>query len=164
MTMKSLRLFIGSAIVAAAVTSAASASPLTSPANVRSGPGPRWPVVAQLPAGADVDVMGCYSGWEAGWCQVRRGPVTGYVNAGVLAPSGSSNVIVAPIVTNDLANLRQGPGKNWPSIAVIPPSTPVNVAYCSKGWLFGWCKVAYGGQTGFVNSVLLQRQGAVYNQ
>jgi uncharacterized protein YraI len=90
--------------------------------------------------------------------------VKGYVDAGQLAPSGSSNVIVAPIVTTDIANLRKGPGTNWPSLAVIPSSTSVDVAYCSQGWLFGWCQVTYEGQTGYVNSVLLQRQGAVYSQ
>ncbi len=156
------KLLLSCAVAAAVFSTAASATPLVSPANVRSGPGPRWPVVAQVPAGADVDVLGCYAGWQAGWCQVRYGHVKGYVNAGELAPSGSSNVIVAPIVTRDLANLRQGPGKNWPAIGVIPPGAPVNVSHCSQGWLYGWCKVNFNGQTGYVNSVLLQRKGAVY--
>jgi uncharacterized protein YraI len=142
----------------------ASATPLVSPAKVRTGPGAEWPVIAEIPANADVRVLACYSGWEGGWCQVRYHKVKGYVDAGQLAPSGSSNVIVAPIVTTDIANLRKGPGKNWPSLAVIPSSTPVDVAYCSQGWLFGWCQVNYKGQTGYVNSVLLQRQGAVYSQ
>lgn len=50
------------------------------------------------------------------------------------------------------------------SLAEIPPSTPVKVAHCAQGWLVGWCKVTYQGQTGYINSVLLQRQGAVYRE
>ncbi len=72
-----------------------------SPASVRTGPGHRWPVIAEIPAGADVQVQNCYAGWERGWCAVRFGSVKGYVEAGVLAPSGNDNVIVAPVVTND---------------------------------------------------------------
>jgi uncharacterized protein YraI len=157
-----LTVAVGASIALIVVT--ASATPLASPAKVRTGPGTTWPVIAEIGAGADVRVLGCYSGWEGGWCQVRYRHVKGYVDAGELAPSGTSNVIVAPIVTRDLANLRKGPGTNWPSLAEIPPSTPVNVAHCAQGWLVGWCKVTYEGQTGYVNSVLLQRQGAVYSQ
>jgi len=162
---KSLTLLGGLLAISMPVTmGAASATPLVSPAKVRTGPGAEWPVIAEIGAGADVRVLGCYSGWEGGWCQVRYHKVKGYVDAGQLAPSGTSNVIVAPVVTTDHANLRQGPGTNWPSLAVIPASTPVDVAHCTQGWLFGWCKVTYEGQTGYVNSVLLQRQGAVYAQ
>ncbi len=165
MQLKSLTLLGGIAAVSTAVMmGAASATPLVSPAKVRTGPGAEWPVIAEIGAGADVRVLGCSSGWEGGWCQVRYGKVKGYVDAGQLAPLGTSNVIVAPIVTSDIANLRQGPGTSWPSLAVIPASSPVDVAHCSRGWLYGWCKVTYEGRTGYVNSVLLQRQGAVYAQ
>ena len=95
---------------------------------------------------------------------MQYGKVNGYVDVATLAPSGNNQVIVAPIVTNDLVNLRKGPGSNWPSLAVIPPNTPVNVAYCSQGWLYGWCKVNYEGHVGFVNGLLLQRQGALFQQ
>ena len=155
----------GAAAIAATVAgmSAASANPLASPATVRSGPGIQWPTIAQIPAGADVKVQGCYAGWQGGWCQVRYGKLNGYVDIATLAPSGENNVIVAPIVTNDLVNLRKGPGSNWPTLAVIPSNTPVDVAYCSQGWLYGWCKVTYEGRTGFVNGLLLQRQGALFH-
>ncbi len=163
MDMKHVALLAGAAVVAwGGAMTAAAAHPLVSPATVRSGPGIQWPTIAQIPAGADVQVSGCYAGWQGGWCQVSWRKVQGYVQVGALAPSGSSNVVVAPIVTNDLANLRKGPGTNWPALAVIPPSTPVDVASCSQGWLYGWCKVTYQGQTGFVNGLLLQRQNAPY--
>lgn len=82
--------------VAAASTGGASAHSLTSPATVRSGPGIQWPTIAQIPAGANVGVSGCYSGWEGGWRQVKWRKVNGYVQAGALAASGANNVIGVP--------------------------------------------------------------------
>lgn len=148
---------------AAASTGGASAHSLTSPATVRSGPGIQWPTIAQIPAGVDVNVSGCYSGWDGGWCHVKWRKMSGYVQAGAMAPSGANNVIIAPIVTIDHANLRKGPGSNWPSLAVVPSGTPVNVSHCSQGWLYGWCQVNYEGQIGFVNGLLLRRQNSPYN-
>jgi uncharacterized protein YraI len=142
--------------------SGAWAHSLVSPATVRSGPGIQWPTIAQIPANVDVNVSGCYSGWGGGWCAVSWKKVKGYVQAGVLAPSGSNDVVVAPIVTIDHANLRKGPGSNWPSLAVVPSGTQIDVAYCSQGWLYGWCKAHYDGQTGFVNGLLLRRQSSPY--
>jgi uncharacterized protein YraI len=140
----------------------AAAHSLVSPATIRSGPGIQWPTIARIPAGADVNVSGCYSGWQGGWCAVQWKKVKGYVQVGALAPSGANDVIVAPIVTIDHVNLRKGPGTNWPSLAVVPSGTQVDVAYCSQGWLYGWCKVTYEGQTGFVNGLVLRRQSAPY--
>lgn len=161
MKRKILALFAAS--VASLIGADALAHSLKSPATVRSGPGIQWPTIAQLPAGAKVNLSGCYSGWEGGWCAVKWKGVSGYVQAGALAPSGANDVEVAPIVTIDHANLRKGPGSNWPSLAVVPSGTQINVAYCSQGWLYGWCKVTYEGQTGFVNGLLLQRQNAPYS-
>jgi uncharacterized protein YraI len=62
---------------------------------------------------------------------------------------------VSPFITKDFVNLRKGPGANWPSLAVIPPSTAVTVDYCSTTWSIG-CEVTYEAQTGFVHSSLLQ--------
>lgn len=151
------------AAVSASSVGGASANSLTSPATVRSGPGIQWPTIAQIPAGANVGVSGCYSGWEGGWCQVKWRKVSGYVQAGALAASGATNVIVAPIVTINHVNLRKGPGFNWPSLAVVPSGTEVNVSQCSQGWLYGWCQVTYEGQTGFVNGLALRRQNSPYN-
>jgi len=154
------------ALLAASAATLACAEALAhsfkSPATVRSGPGIQWPVIAQIPAGATVNLSGCFAGWQGGWCAVKWRGAKGYVQAGALAPVGANNVEVAPIVTNDLANLRKGPGSNWPSLAQIPPGTQLNVAYCSQGWLYGWCKTSYEGHTGFVNGLLLKRQDAPY--
>jgi uncharacterized protein YraI len=162
MNSRYLALVAGVVVATAIASHPAAAKPLTSPALVRSGPGETWPVFAQIPAGANVHILNCYSGWDGGWCQVRHGKVTGYVDIGTLAPSGANNVEIAPYVTNNIVNLRKGPGYKWASIAAIPFNTPVNVAYCSQGWLSGWCKVSYEGQTGFVNAAGIQRKGVLY--
>jgi uncharacterized protein YraI len=162
--MKSVRIVhLASATAAATfLATGAFAQPLSSPATVHGGPGPKWPVIAQIPAGADVNVVTCGQGWKSAWCQVEYGDAKGFVRAGVLAPSGRNDVIVAPVETNDLANLRRGPGPRWVSLAAIPPYTPVDLHYCSHGWRGDWCKVSYEGKVGFVHGSLLERRGALF--
>lgn len=65
--------------------------------------------------------------------------------------------IASPFVTKDFVNLRDGPGTGWPLLAVIPPSTSVEVDYCSATSLIGWCEVTYEGQTGYAHGSLLRR-------
>lgn len=144
-----------------AATVCAQAAPIESPATARSGPGYAWPVVAQIPAGTDVEILTCGQGWRHLWCQVEYEGGRGFVKSADLAPVGSGasgKVMVASVITTDLANLRTGPGVNWPVAAVIPAEETVNVLQCNKGWLSGWCKVAYEGETGWVNAGLLARQ------
>jgi len=98
--MKPFKLFLalcaGVGVIAAG--SAFAKTPVTSPTNVFSGPGSSWPVVSQIPAGAHVDVMNCYGGWNQGWCQVHYGKVKGFVRGVTLAPAGHGNVAIAPVV------------------------------------------------------------------
>lgn len=143
------------------LTSVAWAAPVTSPANVRSGPGVKWPVVATIPAGADVQVLQCGGGWKRDWCKVSYGQTSGYVAAGVLAPSGN-NVVVAPVVTTELANLYKGPGMKYPVIGAVPGGATVNKGACYGGWKASWCIVNYDGKVGYMMENLLQRQGALF--
>ena len=41
---------------------------VVSPANLRAGPGPDYPLVAGLAPGTQAEIFGCESGW--GWCDV----------------------------------------------------------------------------------------------
>lgn len=134
-------------------------------ANLRSGPGAKWPVIAQIPAEAKVNVLNCGPGWKRDWCHVRYGTKKGYVAAATLAPSKSGrSVIVAPLVTRDITKLRSGPGADWKAVATIPPGTQVNTSGCSRGWLNKWCKVRYEGKSGYVDGSFLKRRGAVFAQ
>lgn len=140
----------------------ASAGTLASPANVRSGPTTKYPVIAQIPAGTDVEVLNCGGGWKRDWCQIKSGGTTGFVAANTLAPDGNNNVEVAPVVTTAQANLHKGPGPNYKILGVVPGGATVNKGACTSGWARTWCQVNYNGQVGYVLAELLERQGALF--
>jgi uncharacterized protein YraI len=144
------------------MANAAWAAPLTSPANVYAGPSPKWGVIATIPAGADVQVLNCGGGWRGDWCKVRYGDTKGYVDAGVLAPSGANNVVVAPVATTELANLYKGPGSKYRVVAVVPGGSTVNKGGCVAGWQTHWCLVNFDGKVGYIEEGLLERQGALF--
>lgn len=146
--------------VAAFTASGAAYSAKTqSPTTLRSGPGMAWRAIGEVPAGANVKVKNCYSGWHHSWCQVRYGSKTGYVNGPALAVYGS-HVRVAPVVTNDAANLQSRPSLFSSTMGVIPGGKTVDLIHCKSGIGSGWCKVAYKGKTGFIRGGLLARQGS----
>ncbi|MGH8780043.1 SH3 domain-containing protein [Paraburkholderia sp.] len=83
------RWLIGGALMAAlgaatwsGTASAQSQAYTNVPVNVRAGPAPDYPVVAQLPGGASVSVMGCVSGYT--WCDVAVPGLRGWVYGGSL--------------------------------------------------------------------------------
>jgi uncharacterized protein YraI len=138
-------------------------SAVTDPVNLRQGPGIKWAVLAVIPADAQVDVLNCGPGWRRDWCHVRYENFDGYVAAATLAPSASGkSVIVAPLVTSDLANVRSGPGMKWAITATLPPGTQVDSTGCTTGWGGGWCHVNFDGKTGYIHESLLYRRGALF--
>ncbi|MGJ0395663.1 MAG: SH3 domain-containing protein [Methylocystis sp.] len=141
---------------------AAFADPVTSPANVRSGPSPKWRVIATLPAGTDVTVIDCGAGWKRDWCEIQAGPVHGFVAAGVLGTQGN-NVLIAPVVTNNDVAIYKGPGVNFKIIGSIPENQTVNMGGCVAGnGGVTWCKVTFGGKTGYSIQSELQRQNSLF--
>ncbi len=160
--MKKARL---SALIVAAVCAfnfSAHADTLASIATIRKGPGASYPVLGHIPVGADVNVVNCNAGWKNNWCHVKFQGMDGFVNANTLAPSGN-DVIVAPIVTNNAAYMRSGPGQSYSVVGVLTPNSQVDVKKCTTRWLQGWCKVDFDGLGGWVHGSLLQRQGALMN-
>ncbi|HEX4886181.1 MAG TPA: SH3 domain-containing protein [Casimicrobiaceae bacterium] len=62
-------------------------------ANVRAGPAREYPLVAWLPLGTVVYIVGCVEGWR--WCEVAHGDARGFMYAGFLAyPYGDGYVVV----------------------------------------------------------------------
>ncbi len=147
-------------VAAFAAPGAAYSATAQSPTIMRSGPGTAWRAIAKVPAGANVRVLNCYSGWHHSWCQVRYGTKTGYVNGPALAAYGA-HVRVAPVVTNNAADLHSGPSLFSSTVKVIPGGKTVDLLHCKNGIGSGWCKIAYKGKTGFVRGGLLARQGSV---
>lgn len=79
------------------------------PANVRSGPDMRFPVVNRLPARTSVRVFGCTSGWR--WCDISSGRTRGWVDSRDL----SHSVRRAPIVNFSVPSYwdRHYRGQPW---------------------------------------------------
>ncbi|HEY8682575.1 MAG TPA: SH3 domain-containing protein [Rhodanobacter sp.] len=79
---------------------------VTGNVNMRAGPDVQYPLIDQIPAGSEVSIQGCTSGWE--WCDViasgNRGWVAGnfiqyeYQNQRVLLPSYGVQIGI-PIVS-----------------------------------------------------------------
>lgn len=92
------RLFFRVALMAAlgaslspGMASAQSQAYTTASVNVRAGPAPDYPVVAQLPGGAAVSVMGCVSGYT--WCDVTVPGLRGWVYGGNLSYPYQGNTV-----------------------------------------------------------------------
>jgi hypothetical protein len=88
MTNTLRKTLLASAAALLLTTGAALAVPATaqSDLNVRSGPGPQYPVVGALQGGETVDVGGC----TGSWCQVSFSGGTGYANRSYLAMGGEA--------------------------------------------------------------------------
>jgi len=162
--MKPFKLFLalcaGAGVFAAG--SAFAKTPVTSPATVFSGPGSTYPVVAQIPAGAHVDVMNCYGGWNQGWCQVHYGKVKGFVRGVTLAPAGHGNVAIAPVVARYAIHIHKGPARNWPVAGIVSQGKTVNKGSCVSSWRGHWCRVTSGGVSGWAPEWELKRAGAIF--
>lgn len=84
---------------------------VTGNVNLRAGPDPSYPLIDLIPAGTEVDVLGCTDGWE--WCDViaygNRGWVAGnyveyfYQDRPVLLPAYGAQIGI-PIITFVIGN------------------------------------------------------------
>ncbi|HWM81487.1 MAG TPA: SH3 domain-containing protein [Pseudolabrys sp.] len=108
MTFKSA-LLAGGLLLAGA--GAANAAIVQSDLNLRSGPGTAYRVISVMPAGADVDVLGC----SGSWCRIAWGAAEGYASASYLA--GGPAYAVAP-----------------PPVVVAPPLFSFGVGTWDYGW------------------------------
>jgi len=161
-----MQLRLGSPLLAAALslcaaTAMAASTVATDFSNMRSGPGARWPVIAQIPAGAKIQLDNCGPGWKHDWCQIHYKGKRGFVAANTLEPT-MKNVIVAPLVTRDITAVRSGPGASWKVVTKIPPGQKVASSGCQTGWKTSWCKVTFEGKSGYVDRNYLKRKGAVF--
>jgi uncharacterized protein YraI len=59
-----------------------------------------------------------------------------------------------PGTTLPEANLRAGPGRDYPLISLVPPGRPTEIFGCVGG--YGWCDVAVDGMRGFISGRKLQ--------
>ena len=68
---------------------------------------------------------------------------------------GGFAAMAAPALVTADANVRRGPGRNFPVVAVIPGGSTVEVISCRGGW----CSVRFAALAGFVNAAFLDLGG-----
>jgi uncharacterized protein YraI len=71
------RLAIGAAFALMAFPAAAQDAEVTADLNMRAGPATRYPIITTIPAGRNVEVYGCVSGYD--WCDVSWRGFRGWV-------------------------------------------------------------------------------------
>ena len=111
---------------ALAVNASAEPRSVVDPANLRSGPGLAWPIIGVVPANTSVEILTCAQGNTTAWCKVKFGDSAGYIAAAVLAPHGSSGVMVAPLATRYSVHIYSAPSRGAAVLGVIPPETVVD--------------------------------------
>ena len=77
--------------------------------------------------------------------------------AGLLALSGGIAAAGPARVSTDL-NLRAGPGTQYGVVALLPAGSTVDTRGCGNGW----CRVSFGGYSGYVAQSYLDGGRAVY--
>lgn len=105
--MTTAKIIAAATVAFAAFTSLASAQTAvtaTTDLNVRGGPGPQYPVVGLLEAGASADLNGCLD--NSKWCRIGTGSGEGWVYSDYLSSDmgGTASVITerradVPVVT-----------------------------------------------------------------
>jgi len=85
-TIRNTLLAGGAALILSTGVAAAAPATAQSDVNLRSGPGPEYPVVGVLRAGETVDVAGC----TGSWCRVRAPGGVGFASRNYLAMAGGA--------------------------------------------------------------------------
>ncbi|MFC5435538.1 SH3 domain-containing protein [Rhodanobacter umsongensis] len=106
-----ISLSLASVSLAASALAHAADGYVTGNVSLRAGPAPDYPLIALIPAGTEVDVLGCTEAWE--WCDViaygNRGWIAGnyveyeYEDRPVLLPVYGARIGI-PIVTFVIGN------------------------------------------------------------
>ncbi len=105
---------------------------------VRSGPGTRYKIIAEIKGGYTVNV----TGQEGEWLRVvsKHGKPPGYIDHRFARPTGPENAPMARSprgtykTTADIP-VREGPGMHYRSVATIPQETKVMVVGAEGDWL-----------------------------
>ncbi len=129
----------------------------TTTINVRRGPGTNYEIVAKIPTGIRVQVVGK----EGNWLKVesKHGNPPGYIDARYVRPAGGQAQSTAPSVsgiykTTADVNVRRGPGLNYEVVAKIPKDTEVEVVGTEGNWLKVQSK--HGNPPGYIERSFAQ--------
>lgn len=126
---------------------------------VRSGPGPQFRGIADIPADAKVNVVGRDGEWAL--IVSKKGNAPGFIELATIKPSegeaekpafGESPQVEGKYEALADTQVRSGPGLHYPSLADITKGTKLNVVSEEKGWLKVESK--RGNKPGFVDASL----------
>jgi uncharacterized protein YraI len=131
----------------------------TTDLNMRTGPSTGHSIIAEIPAGASLEVTGYSSN---GYFPVNYNGRSGFAHGAYLMAGGGSAVsgggaTGAARVIDGALNLRSGPGTSYPVIAVMPGGSPVELTGESGNGFLG---VVYNGTRGFAFADYLSASGA----
>lgn len=134
--------------------------------NVRRGPRTTYRITGEIPYdGSGIEVTQCDS---RNWCYVRYRCIEGWANGKYLTVAGGGGQPTPPqnsggayrvvgVASNDVLNMRSGPGPSYGRIGAIPYNgTGIAVQRCVQpAGSASWCYVSYGGARGWVSSQFL---------
>ncbi len=134
----------------------------TADVNVRSGPGTKYDVVATVPKGIKVNVVGR----EGSWLKVesKQGNKPGYIDEKYARPlepqqvaqlSSSTPSAVGAYRTLRDVELREGPGTKYKVVTLLPAGIKINVVRAEGDWLRVESKK--GGKPGYVEVRTVER-------
>ncbi|GAB2903272.1 SH3 domain-containing protein [Neomicrococcus lactis] len=131
----------------------------TANVNMRTGAGTTYAVLATVPSGTNVSVIGSANGWykvtyngKTGWM------IDDYLKAVTAAPAptpqpvpGVDTPALGTYKAKTDVNIRSGAGMTYGVVKVLPVGAQVTVSASSNGWL----KVSYGTTAGWVAATYL---------
>ncbi|MDP2295333.1 MAG: DUF1236 domain-containing protein [Pseudolabrys sp.] len=124
-------ILIAALTAAAALSQPASAATIavaTTPLNIRSGPGPEYPVIGAIPTNGQASVLGCIEG--SLWCQVTYNGGQGWAYSQYLTATGIRELppvaYAAPPSTTGTAIVR--PSISGEFIAPVATTQPMSIA------------------------------------
>jgi uncharacterized protein YgiM (DUF1202 family) len=126
---------------------------------VRSGPGPQFRGIADIPSDAKVNVVGRDGEWAL--IVSKKGNAPGFIELATIKPGegeaekpafGEPPQVEGKYEALADTQVRSGPGLHYPSLADIAKGTKLNVVSEEKGWLKVESK--RGNKPGFVDASL----------
>jgi len=128
-------------------------------AKLRTGPGPQFRGIADIPADAKIHVVGRDGDWAL--IVSKKGNAPGFIELAAIKPGevevekpefGEQRRVEGKYEAMADTQVRSGPGLHYPSLADIAKGTKLNVVDEEKGWLKVESK--RGNKPGYVEASL----------
>ncbi len=126
-------------------------------ARVRTGPGPQFGSIAEIPANARVHAVGRDGDWLL--IVSKKGNAPGYIEMALVRPASTGDheiPVTAVYETVVDIQVRTGPGLHYPALAQVKKGTKLNVTGKEMGWLRVESKK--GNPPGYVDQSLARLQ------